>query len=169
MRLRIVLCILLFGGSASCLFAEEHDNEFDVDLNSLEFSRTYFSPGIQVGYTTGKGWFWGIQLTAGRDIIHSGKKVEIGNAEYLGLTNGIRFYSNDSHFYSDIQYSLLVAGAGFGVNWKVIDDKVKLRSYRIKSWLLIGLLPTFDLNFPSSDQDEYITSYGLIAVRPSEL
>ena len=169
MLFKSIIFAILFCSFANDLFAAEQDNDFDVDISTLETSRTYISPGIQVGYTSGKGWFWGVQLTVGRDIVHSGKKVEFGNAQYLGLTNGIRFYSNDSHFYSDIQYSLLVAGGGIGVNWKIVDEKAIFRNYRIKSWLLIGLLPTFDFTLPSPNQDSYNVSYGLIAVRPSGL
>ena len=145
--------ILLF--FVSCSYGKE---EFEVDYDDFDFSGTYLSPGLQVGYTFDKGWFWGAQLTLSRDIFV--------NQQYTGIANGFRIYSKDKFAYTDIQHSFITSGVGVGFNWAAIESKFVFKNYRSKLWLLGGYLITYDLVFPLREKDRYENSLGSMLVFP---
>ena len=69
----------------------------------------YISPGVQIGYGFGQGWFYSAQVSAGFFFF---------NKTYLfpapAATLGFRKYKQQSMRYADVQISMFIGGVGIG-------------------------------------------------------
>ena len=123
----------------------------------------YFSPGIQIGFNSGKGLFSSFQLTVG--LI---PKNPIG---VPGFTIGKRFYSGnkrkniakETYTYKDIQISLAgVIGGGYGkiINSREVHKKSKL-------WIVVPYVPIVLISYDIVDfESKHKNHWGVFGVIP---
>ena len=123
----------------------------------------YFSPGIQIGFNSGKGLFSSFQLTVG--LI---PKNPIG---VPGFTIGKRFYSGnkrkniakETYTYKDIQLGFFggVFGCGYGTMTK------SNKSYpKVKYWIMVPLVPLALISYDSVDFEHKPHHFGVFGVLP---
>jgi hypothetical protein len=136
-----------------------------VGIHADEDVQPYLSPGIQIGYGFGDGFFMGSQLTLGWVTIEDAWTVSPFNP---GITLGVRksFGGNKIQIsYADIQISAVVAGLGIGIattRSKATNERIFGK--RVKLWAGgLGLL-TYDYSqIPGVQQTHH---FGLMGVLP---
>ena len=123
----------------------------------------YFSPGIQIGFNSGKGLFYSFQLTVG--LIPSESPIIIP-----GMTIGKRFYiggsadiAKETYTYKDIQLGFFggVFGCGYGTMTK------SNKSYpKVKYWIAVPQLPLVLISYDSVDFEHKPHHLGFFGVLP---
>lgn len=126
----------------------------------------YISPGFQIGYSIGEGFFVTTQLTVGSMNFQEYKIIN-ENTAFPGITFGLRhfFSSNQKLYFVDIQQSTAFAGAGIGVGLLSPDldsSKYELCG-RVKMYAGFYGLATADYCF-SKNHKKY--NFGTILVLP---
>lgn len=124
----------------------------------------YISPGLQIGYTSGKGIPISTQVTLGLFL-----EVPYP-VEFLipGTTIGYRYSKKETMTYFDAQFSYLFFGAGFGKAYKkkgAISETVT--GFRSKAWAGYLLLLTHDRTTVSDSVPR--NHFGLMVVLPMPL
>ena len=134
----------------------------------MAYSKTdlYISPGIQLGYGFGKGFFWEGQITIG-DIFQTDR-----NAGFFipGITFGLsRYYLTDQKLmrYIDFQIGTLngMGGLGFGrMKIKSSGNNEWVKGKRFKLWAgCLGLVTYDNFTIPNNDIKH---SLGIMGVLP---
>ena len=123
----------------------------------------YISPGIQIGFNSGKGLFYSFQLTVG--LIPSESPIIIP-----GMTIGKRFYiggsadiAKETYTYKDIQLGFFggVFGCGYGTMTK------SNKSYpKVKYWIAVPQLPLVLISYDSVDFEHKPHHLGFFGVLP---
>ena len=122
----------------------------------------YFSPGIQIGFNSGKGLFYSFQLTVG--LIPSEFPIIIP-----GMTIGKRFYSGNkrlpkkTYTYKDIQLGIFGGFIGIGDGTMTNSNK----SYpKFKFWIAVPLVPLVLISYDYVDFEHKPHHLGFFGVLP---
>ena len=122
----------------------------------------YFSPGIQIGFNSGKGLFYSFQLTVG--LIPSESPFIIP-----GMTIGKRFYSGnkriakETYTYKDIQLGIFGGFIGIGDGTMTNSNK----SYpKFKFWIAVPLVPLVLISYDYVDFEHKPHHLGFFGVLP---
>ena len=136
----------------------------------------YISPGVQIGYGFGQGFFYSGQITVGFSYNGPRKPWEVGGGIhhdpdhyyiFPGVTFGKRFYKNYSYSYTDVQVCFVgIVGIGYGIGrqeskssgGEIIPFK------RIKVWGGVFVNATYD--YAKSKEGVVNHNLGIIGVIP---
>ena len=113
-------------------------------ITSCLRSEFYYSPGIQIGFTSERTLFFSTQLTIGvgiSDLIRNEPSF-LMELIYPGMTIGARLYSKTKfkrlYFYNDLQIAIIgIAGYGSGYLYGNRGKKYK----KSKMWIGIPFIP----------------------------
>ena len=123
----------------------------------------YISPGIQIGFNSGKGLFYSFQLTVG--LIPSESPIIIP-----GMTIGKRFYiggsadiAKETYTYKDIQLGIFGGFIGIGDGTMTNSNK----SYpKFKFWIAVPLVPLVLISYDYVDFEHKPHHLGFFGVLP---
>jgi len=125
---------------------------------------TYYSPGIQFGYSPNSGFFVSTQLTVGST---KDNKVSLINDNHLlpGVTLGWRYYfsSKQKMCYIDAQASAIIAGFGAGYGVLFHNNEI---SHCTRAKLFTGFIGNLTTDFCIGKRVEQKVNYGVILVFP---
>ena len=104
----------------------------------------YVSPGIQIGFNSNQGFFYGYQISVG--VFSSSMEAGIPVGFVPAISTGVKKYhkTKNRETYTDLQITKMVVPAGIGFG-KI--NKGNISSYRIKTffWLYSNYCFDFEL------------------------
>ena len=104
----------------------------------------YVSPGIQIGFNSNQGFFYGYQISVG--VFSSSAEAGIPVGFVPAISTGVKKYhkTKNRETYTDLQITKMVVPAGIGFG-KI--NKGNISSYRIKTffWLYSNYCFDFEL------------------------
>ena len=104
----------------------------------------YVSPGIQIGFNSNQGFFYGYQMSVG--VFSSSAEAGIPVGFVPAISTGVKKYhkTKNRETYTDLQITKMVVPAGIGFG-KI--NKGNISSYRIKTffWLYSNYCFDFEL------------------------
>ena len=104
----------------------------------------YVSPGIQIGFNSNQGFFYGYQISVG--VFSSSMEAGIPVGVVPAISTGVKKYhkTKNRETYTDLQITKMVVPAGIGFG-KI--NKGNISSYRIKTffWLYSNYCFDFEL------------------------
>ena len=104
----------------------------------------YVSPGIQIGFNSNQGFFYGYQISVG--VFSSSQEAGVPNGFVPAISTGVKKYhkTKNRETYTDLQITKVVVPAGIGFG-KI--NKGNISSYRMKTffWLYSNYCFDFEL------------------------
>ena len=104
----------------------------------------YVSPGIQIGFNSNQGFFYGYQISVG--VFSSSMEAGVPVGFVPAISTGVKKYhkTKNRETYTDLQITKMVVPAGIGFG-KI--NKGNISSYRIKTffWLYSNYCFDFEL------------------------
>ena len=104
----------------------------------------YVSPGIQIGFNSNQGFFYGYQISVG--VFSSSWEAGVPDGFVPAISTGVKKYhkTKNRETYTDLQITKMVVPAGIGFG-KI--NKGNISSYRIKTffWLYSNYCFDFEL------------------------
>ena len=136
----------------------------------------YYSPGLQIGFTSNKTLFISTQVSIGAnmsDLLGAVESTLLMESIYPGITMGTRLYTNSKikslFLYTDIQIAMFgLAGYGFGT----LYGKGKNRYKKNKIWIGVPFIPfSFDIvdfltDEESPSEKRLSRCYGIFGIVP---
>ena len=114
----------------------------------------YVSPGIQIGFNSNQGFFYGYQISVG--VFSSSMEAGIPVGFVPAISTGVKKYhkTKNRETYTDLQITKVVVPAGIGFG-KI--NKGNISSYRIKTFFWLNLNYCFDFELENK-------SYNITAI-----